>query len=368
MNHLTDTRIVGCLLVAFLFGIGLAMLDSRTMPVRPEDPKLLYSYYKELSLKKGIQTAYMYLAQEQQSQGKDIHQLGHAIATTVYQLNGPQGIRFCTGAFQESCSHEVVLRSIAQYGETIVPDMVESCRRHMTSYAAVMSCIHGLGHGAAVYTGYDMDHAVRMCQFETHGQQKEEEYIACLGGLIMEMYSGSHDRITWAKVTGKYFTRENPLILCDALDVSPELRNRCFFFFTPILLRIAAGGDEPDMAVETVMTAFSYCNRIVPLSSEDRKGCFGGFGREFLLHDVTTEIQEITDVTDEKLHQAGRLCAMAPVLQDRQSCVHEAMVTLYKGGVNPVSYLERFCTAIPGEPLYQYCTENIRAVRGLYVQ
>jgi mono/diheme cytochrome c family protein len=57
-------------------------------------------------------------------------------------------------------------------------------------------CVHGLGHGLMIYTGYDLRHSLRICD----RLNDEWDQVSCTGGVFMENISSSYGvRSRWLK-------------------------------------------------------------------------------------------------------------------------------------------------------------------------
>ena len=117
-------------------------------------------------------------------------------------------------------------------------------------------CIHGLGHGLMIYTGYDMPGSLKTCD----GLQSDFDQISCSGGVFMENFSSSYG------VTSKYLRKNDPIYPCDA--VAERYKAQCYGLVTANLLK-STNYDQKKTA--------AGCRR-----SEPRwlSVCFESFGRD----------------------------------------------------------------------------------------
>ena len=117
-------------------------------------------------------------------------------------------------------------------------------------------CIHGLGHGLMIYTGYDMPGSLKTCD----GLQTDFDQVSCTGGVFMENFSSSYG------VTSRYLRKNDPIYPCDA--VAEHYKAQCYGLVTANLLK-RTGSDQRKTA--------AGCRRSEP----DWLGvCFESFGRD----------------------------------------------------------------------------------------
>jgi mono/diheme cytochrome c family protein len=91
-------------------------------------------------------------------------------------------------------------------------------------------CVHGLGHGLMIYTGYDLPHSLQTCDELRTGFER----VSCSGGVFMENFTSSYG------VTSKYLRRSDPIYPCNAVAERHKLY--CYLLVTANILR-AEGGD-----------------------------------------------------------------------------------------------------------------------------
>jgi len=117
-------------------------------------------------------------------------------------------------------------------------------------------CIHGLGHGLMIYTGYDMPGSLKTCD----GLRTDFSQVSCSGGVFMENFNSSYG------VTSKYLRKNDPIYPCNA--VAEGYKAQCYGLVTANLLR-RTGYDQRKTA--------DGCRRSEP---DWLHICFESFGRD----------------------------------------------------------------------------------------
>ncbi len=117
-------------------------------------------------------------------------------------------------------------------------------------------CIHGLGHGLMIYSGYDLPISLRTCDELRTGFDR----VSCSGGVFMENFTSSYG------VRSKYLRKSDPIYPCNSVAERHKLY--CYLLVTANILRVENG----DMK----RTA-DACRRSEPAWV---KTCFESFGRD----------------------------------------------------------------------------------------
>ncbi len=90
-------------------------------------------------------------------------------------------------------------------------------------------CIHGLGHGLMIYTGYDLPASLKTCDDLRNGFDR----VSCGGGVFMENFNSSYG------VSSKYLRKNDPIYPCNAVAERHKLY--CYLLVTANILRIENG-------------------------------------------------------------------------------------------------------------------------------
>lgn len=169
-------------------------------------------------------------------------------------------------------------------------------------------CIHGLGHGLMIYTGYDMPLSLKTCD----GLKDTFTQVSCTGGVFMENFNSSYG------VKSKYLRSSDPIYPCNAVAERHKLY--CYLLVTANLLRVygydqakAAAGCRRSEA-RWVGTCFESFGRDVSgiagkdaskalescrLAKRNESDCLYGVAREIVNADASAT-------------RGGRFCAQAP--------------------------------------------------------
>ena len=169
-------------------------------------------------------------------------------------------------------------------------------------------CIHGLGHGLMIYTGYDLPASLKTCDDLRTGFDR----VSCTGGVFMENFNSSYG------VTSKYLRKDDPIYPCNSVAERHKLY--CYLLVTANLLRVenhdqaraadgcrrserawiktcyeSFGRDVSGIAGKSVSKALASCR----LAKRNEGDCLYGVSREIVNADAAGE-------------RGGRFCARAP--------------------------------------------------------
>jgi len=169
-------------------------------------------------------------------------------------------------------------------------------------------CIHGLGHGLMIYTGYDLPGSLKTCDDLRTGFER----VSCTGGAFMENFTSSYG------ITSKYLRKSDPIYPCNAVAQRHKLY--CYLLVTSNILRLEGydlkktaaacrrsepawvstcyesfGRDVSGLAGKDATKALANCR----LATRNQSECLYGVSR-----DITS--------SDAGGARAGRFCARAP--------------------------------------------------------
>jgi len=169
-------------------------------------------------------------------------------------------------------------------------------------------CIHGLGHGLMIYTGYNLPGSLKTCD----GLRTGFDRVSCSGGVFMENFNASYG------VTSKYLRKNDPIYPCNSVAERHKLY--CYLLVTANLLRVY-GGDQKKTAdacqksePKWVATCFESFGRDVSgiagkSASKALASCrLAGKGEGDCLYGVSREIVN----ADAGGERGGRFCAQNP--------------------------------------------------------
>ena len=148
-------------------------------------------------------------------------------------------------------------------------------------------CIHGLGHGLMIYTGYDLPLSLNTCK----SLGAEFDKLSCSGGVFMENFSSSYG------VSSKYLRKNDPIYPCND-KISDPYKIQCYGLVTANLLR-TTGYDQKKTA--------AGCKRSEP---EWVGTCFESFGRD------------VSGIAGRSAAKARASCRLAGKGQDESDCLY----------------------------------------------
>ncbi len=166
-------------------------------------------------------------------------------------------------------------------------------------------CIHGLGHGLMIYTGYDLPVSLKTCD----GLKEDFDQVSCSGGVFMENFNSSYG------VTSKYLRKNDPIYPCN--DAAERHKLQCYGLVTANLLR-TTGYDQKKTAAgckrsepDWVRTCYESLGRDVSgiagrSAAKARASCrLAGRGEGDCLYGVVREIVN----SDAAPERGARFCA-----------------------------------------------------------
>lgn len=327
----------------------------------------LSRFFTELAETKGAVYAFEILKRAPIQPNIDIHLLGHLVGNALYKQKGLEGIVDCTDDFRNACSHSMVVGLLLERGESAMPDISAACKRAPGGSGAYTMCFHGLGHGALAFASYDLPKAIELCKktgSEAYGQR---EYIECVGGSIMEMIAGVHDREAWARQVAKFFRDDDPLYPCTASFMPSEAKSICLVYITPRLFEVA-GADLRSPNAGNFSQAFRYCDVLPKTEVENRNACYGGFGKEFVVLAKGRDVRSIDRMNKEELSTVYEWCLLTDDEEGRTACVNSAVNSLYWGGENDRQASIDFCGLISNRSLRENCFNDLISSVAYYIK
>jgi mono/diheme cytochrome c family protein len=160
----------------------------------------------------------------------DCHRIAHAIGGgALSHYKGNVGQAFVAG--RPSCTsgyyHGILERAFLGIHQK---DLGSASRRFCSgpqvrqSEFIAYQCVHGLGHGLMIYTGYDLPLSLHTCD----KLSTEWDAISCTGGVFMENYQSSYG------IVSKWLKGNDLLYPCDA--VGKRYKYYCYDMVTARIL------------------------------------------------------------------------------------------------------------------------------------
>ena len=247
------------------------------------------------------------------------HRVAHTIGSASLARNGGDiGKTFAQGS--SSCFsgyyHGVLERSLVRVKSRTASGLARVAR-DLCAGAAVESslwlrfqCLHGLGHGLMITTGYTLPLSLQVCNRLRTAWEEE----TCNGGVFMENLGTSYG------VVSRWLREDDPVYPCNAVPEEDKLK--CYELVTSHILRTNDGDWE--------RTA-QACTQV-----EERWewACFRSLGRDAI------------DKADDRLEETLELCAAARAHGREKECVTGAAETLV-GNYRSGAQASALCKAAP---------------------
>jgi len=339
--------IVGVCLLALIFLAGeysssLQHPELKTIASHSEWTYEEFSeYFESIAREKGALYGFDILLEAELPPSINVHLIGHLLGTALYEEKGIDAIRFCTQDFRNACSHSVAIAIFRDYGEGGLATITDVCHEAPGGPGAYTMCFHGLGHGVLAYTGYNLEKAIDLCRKTGTPAYQNREFVECIGGTIMELDSGFHNKPAWEAMAPLYYNREDVLAPCTTL-VPEEARGICYTYLTPHLFR-RAGIDVTQPQDTSFAKAFSFCELIPEEEKEQRDGCYGGFGKEFVGLAKMHDIRDVGSMGEDSLRKVRGWCTEAGTPDGEKACHEQALAALYWGGENKPDASFNYC-------------------------
>ncbi len=307
------------------------------------------AFFVDLAKKDGGLYAFEILKRAVLPPNTDLHLLGHAVGDELYKQEGLEGMQFCTHDFRNACSHSIVVGALLAEGLSVFDRVNAVCKNAPGGPGAYTMCFHGFGHGVLAFAEYEIPEAVKLCQKVGTQAYGNEESSQCIGGMVMEMFQGVHDPEIWEKKKDKYLRKDDPLRICQSDYMPEEAKVLCYSYITPYIFSAAGASDGSNPTPDIYKKSFSYCD--VVEDENQRRSCYGGLGKEFIVLSQDRDIRKIEDTPNELLEKSASWCMLAEKEEAQIACLVSILDSLYWGGENDPEVSVRYCTLLKdGEP------------------
>jgi mono/diheme cytochrome c family protein len=160
----------------------------------------------------------------------DCHRIAHAIgAGALSHYHGNVGQAFVAG--RPSCTsgyyHGILERAFLGVDQSKLGAAARkfcSSKEVRQSDFIAYQCVHGLGHGLMIYTGYDLPLSLHTCDKLSNGW----DATGCTGGVFMENYQSSYG------ITSQWLKKKDLIYPCDS--VSEKYKYYCYDLVTARIL------------------------------------------------------------------------------------------------------------------------------------
>jgi mono/diheme cytochrome c family protein len=263
---------------------------------------------------------------------QNCHRIAHAIgAGSLTRFHGDVGKAFALGSAVcwSGYYHGILERAFQGIPDsklaTVARRLCARVEAHDSTFVAYQ-CVHGLGHGLMIYTGYDLPLALHTCD----GLATPWDQVSCTGGVFMENQSSSYGfKSPWLR-------SKQPLYPCTA--VSRRHKLYCYLMVTSQIL--------PDVGYSWTKTV-AECRRSEPGWVPT---CFQSLGRD------------ASGQTRGRISQIDRICRLAGDME--RECLLGAAKDLTSQDANG-RRAARLCAA--SDPAARpYCFYGIGQILGTF--
>jgi hypothetical protein len=290
------------------------------------DQRCLEQAYGNIAYRAGPKPA-LAAVDQRYGDGSDpaCHRIVHSIgAASLARYRGDVSRTFAEGS--ASCwsgyYHGVLERSLVDV-KSYSPAALGAVARGLCSGAGVRGvawlayqCLHGLGHGLMITTGYDLPRSLATCR----RLATDWDRTSCKGGVFMENLSSSYG------FTSSWLRDDDPVYPCNAVPAGDK--RTCYELVTSRALRVFDGDWEKTAEM---------CRTV---ESEWVSTCFRSFGR-----DVSSRSERDRDEILE-------LCGVADRYGGQRPCVVAAAMDLtanFTSGVQAAGLCRSVATGLRGD-------------------
>jgi len=206
--------------------------DTRIEDCKESDFHCFEQAFANISYNDGPKAALDKFDQDIKTPGpieRDCHRIAHAIGGgALSHFHGNVGQAFVAG--RPSCSsgyyHGILERAFLGIDQS---ELGAAARRFCADPKIrkvefiAYQCVHGLGHGLMIYTGYDLPLSLHTCD-----KLPEGDDLSCTGGVFMENYQSSYG------VRSRWLKEKDLLYPCNA--VAEKYKFYCYDLVTARIL------------------------------------------------------------------------------------------------------------------------------------
>lgn len=321
------------------------------------------AFFVDIAQKKGGVYAFELLKQAVVPSGTDLHLMGHAVGDELYKQEGLDGMQYCTHDFRNACSHSIVVGALLAEGLDVFDRVNEVCKKAPGGPGAYTMCFHGFGHGVLAFAEYEIPDAIKLCGKVATDAYGREEEAQCIGGMVMEMHQGVHDKEIWERKKDKYLDIKDPLRICQSEYMPDTAKVLCYSYITPFIFD-AAGARGGNPSPEIYPKSFTFCDNIK--NDTHRQSCYGGLGKEFIVLSQDRDIRKIEDTPDELLMVSASWCSLAEREEAEIACLMSILDSLYWGGENDPEVSVRYCSLVESEAAKNACFKRLFNITQYY--
>jgi len=309
--------------------------DHRTVQSCHADSTCFQQAFADLAYYRGPKVALARFVHQMRTSSfveENCHRIAHAIgAGALTRFHGDVGTAFARGSAVcwSGYYHGILERAFQGIPDsrlaTVARGLCARVEAHASTFIAYQ-CVHGLGHGLMIYTGYDLPLALHTCdRLRTQWDQ-----VSCTGGVFMENQSSSYG------FKSQWLRPKQPLYPCTA--VSRRHKLYCYLMVTSQIL--------PDEGYSWTKTV-GVCRRSEPGWVPT---CFQSLGRD------------ASGQTRGQVAKIERICRVAGDME--RECLLGAAKDLTSNDANG-RRAARLCSGSPAA-MRAYCFYGVGEILGTF--
>ena len=162
----------------------------------------------------------------------------------------------------------------------------------------------------------------------------------------------------------KYLSKVDPLLICQADYMPEDAKVLCYSYITPYIFNAAGAIDGSNPTPNIYKKSFTYCDSVK--NESQRRSCYGGLGKEFIVLSQDRDIRRIEDTPNEKLELSASWCMLAEREEAQTACLSSILDSLYWGGENDPEVSIRYCTLLQEGNPKNACFEHLFSITTYY--
>ncbi len=192
----------------------------------------------------------------------DCHRIAHRVAAAALRRNGGDtgralvsGSTVCASGYYHGIAEQAFAITKDEELPRAARALCSEASALRTTFLAYQ-CLHGLGHGLMIATGYDLPRALHICD----QLRAEWDRTSCTGGVFMENISSSYG------IQSRWLREDDPVYPCNAVPSRHKLY--CYLIVTSRILPLV-GYDFSRAATVCTKTERAWVST-----------CFESYGRD----------------------------------------------------------------------------------------
>lgn len=216
------------------------------------------------------------------------HDTAHRAGRISYELLNDKAFKECGAECHSGCYHGATEAYFKEHGTANLSKNLNTLCGNELNFFFSHQCIHGIGHGLMAWANYEINDALKSCDFLSQRQD------SCWTGVFMEnIVGGLTDKKNLDHFT-KYLSSD-PQYPCNIVD--EKYKSSCYFLQTSRMVQLFAN-DFSKVATACLKAPAVY-----------QHSCFSSMGRD------------VGGVNRKNPEGAIKACSYTPIGQLRTACL-----------------------------------------------